>query len=141
MANVGEVYFKTDLQFRDGEVGDKLIVLLAEDDFTYIFAKTTSQEKRRDPVAGCQHQNTDYHSFHIPKGTTRFVKPTWICLNEYYEIFKTGFNASVKADVIKLHFKIDPCPVLACALSAQGIDATLDQMAALAASQAKFCTV
>jgi hypothetical protein len=141
MANVGEVYFKTDLQFKDGATGDKLIVLLAVDQFTYIFAKTTSQDSRRDAVAGCQKTQTDYHSFHIPAGTTKFVKPTWVCLNEYYEMFKTGFDANVKAGLIGYKFKIDACPVLACAVSAIGNAATQDQMAALTASMAKHCTI
>lgn len=90
----GAIYFKPEFKFHNGEISDKLIVLLntpsKNDD--YLFVPTTSQKKIRSKTTGC----VKYYGageFFIPVATTTFFNSdTWIILGEIYPISRTAIH-------------------------------------------------
>lgn len=76
-------------EFKDGELGEKLIIILNSPDPSkepYLVCRTTSQERSKPKTFGCQEELS---LFFLPGGQDFFQKDTWIQL---YEIFP--FKAS-----------------------------------------------
>lgn len=82
--------------FKDGEVGNKLFIVLAlsiaKD---YVVARTTSNPDRKSWTYGC-HNSDPYPNFFIPDKAKIFPENTWVCLDYLIELdeldFKNGFN-------------------------------------------------
>lgn len=138
MVVVGEIYFRPDFIFKDGDVADKLILILGESEQSFIVAKTTSQQHSRTAAAGCQGGGTMWHAWHIPLGTSNLSKATWICLDEVYETGKRAFESNVKAGVFKRISQIRPCPVLDCVLQSPSVDLSQQHVSDLTATQASL---
>lgn len=81
----GSVYFDKDFAFHDGESGEKLFVVLGSSQGVSIISKTTSQSYGKGIQFGCQ-PNDRFHNFHLPVNSCYLKKPTWVCLNEFYEL-------------------------------------------------------
>ncbi len=91
---LGSVLFDSNFSFRDGEIGEKLFVVLGTASGIYVVAKTTTQQHGRGTVYGCQPQDR-FHNFFLPKGCCGLTKSTWVCLDEFYD-----FSA---AQLVKKH--------------------------------------
>lgn len=92
--NVGDVFFDTQFDFKDGQAGEKLFVVLGCGDGVYVVAKTTSKQHGRGTVFGCQ--NDRFYNFYLPKQSCCLKRSTWVCLDELYE-----FSAT---EVLQKHF-------------------------------------
>lgn len=85
----GCILFHKKFQFKDGELGEKLIIILNSPDPSkepYLVCRTTSQERNKPKTFGCQEELS---LFFLPGGQDFFEKDTWIQL---YDIFP--FEAS-----------------------------------------------
>lgn len=80
----GSVFFDSNFHFHDGDSGEKLFVILGTDNGVSVVAKTTSQPHGKGITFGCQPDDR-YHNFYLPVNSCYFKKPTWVCLNEFYE--------------------------------------------------------
>ncbi|MGU3665056.1 hypothetical protein ACLBX9_12825 [Methylobacterium sp. A49B] len=95
----GSVFFHEEFEFHDGESGEKLFVVLGNIGDIAIVAKTTSRQKGKGTVYGCQPKDR-LHNFFIPPNVTYLKKTTWICLNEFYEIdIKEALRLRVKGTI------------------------------------------
>ena len=82
----GTILFDKQFQFKDGEVGRKLLVVLSDGKTGfYLIIKTTSQSKFKGRDEGCQ-SNDRYPNFYLPDGTTCLQGESWLILNEFYEL-------------------------------------------------------
>lgn len=80
----GSILFDKKFSFHDGEVGEKLFVILGTVNGTYVVAKTTTQPHGRGNDYGCQPKDR-FPNFYLPKGACHLKESTWICLDEFYE--------------------------------------------------------
>lgn len=81
----GSILHDTNFQFKDGEIGNKLLIVLNDGkEFPYIIIKTTSKQKTKNTDEGCQ-LNDKPPNFFLPRNSTSFEKDTWIELNEFFE--------------------------------------------------------
>ena len=94
----GTLFFDRHFRFYDGEEGQKILVALGTVHGVTLVVKTTSQGRRFRNDFGCQ---TDHRfpNFHLVKGCCCLSKPTWVCLDEYYE-FKDS-------ELLQRHFSSD----------------------------------
>ena len=85
MQTRGAVYFHPSFEFKNGDTGRKLILLLntPSKEEPYLFLKTTSQQKDKPLRPGCIEERS---LFFISGGATFFKDNTWIQLYEIYEI-------------------------------------------------------
>ncbi len=83
--NPGSVFFDEEFAFHDGESGEKLFLVLGTVATISVVAKTTSRQNGRGTVFGCQPSDR-FHNFFLPPRSCYFKKPTWICLDEFYEL-------------------------------------------------------
>lgn len=93
----GAILFHKKFEFKNGELGEKLIIILNNPDPTkepYLVCRTTSQERGKSRKFGCQE---DFSLFYLPASYDFFNKNTWIQL---YEIFQ--FEAS---SLLRDHFE------------------------------------
>lgn len=81
----GSIFFDKNFNFHDGESGEKLFVVLGTEKGITLAAKTTSRNFGKGIDYGCQ-PNDRFHNFHLPVNTCYLKKPTWVCLNEFYEL-------------------------------------------------------
>ena len=82
----GCILFDTKFEFKDNEMGEKLIVLLnnPRENEPYLFCRTTSRERppyQMKTPKGCQKNS---HYFFI-NACNFFLKDTWLLLYEIYE--------------------------------------------------------
>jgi hypothetical protein len=95
----GSILFDRKFSFHDGEVGEKLFVILGTKDGTYVVAKTTTKQHGRGTTYGCQPDDR-FHNFFLPKGCCHLKETTWVCLDEFYEfsaaeLLKKGLDGVV----------------------------------------------
>lgn len=81
----GSVFFDEQFHFHDGETGEKLFVVLGSANSIVVVAKTTSQQHGRGVSFGCQPDDR-FHNFFMALSSGYLKKPTWICLNEFYDL-------------------------------------------------------
>ena len=89
----GAIFHNPQFRFHDGEIGNKLLVLLntPSDKESCLFVKTTSQKKDKPSTIGCfKHNYTGL--YFIQKGTQTFKKDTWVILFKPYEIRPCDVN-------------------------------------------------
>lgn len=119
----GTLFFDRHFRFHDGEEGQKILIALGTAHGVTIVVKTTSQARRFRNEYGCQAEHR-FPNFHLVKGCCCLPKPTWVCLDEYYE-----FN---DRELLQRHFSGDinrrgalPDPItielIECALSSDDI--------------------
>lgn len=92
---VGSIFFDTDFHFHDGDIGEKLFLILGLDSGVVLVAKTTSQPYGKGIIFGCQPSDR-FHNFYLPVNSSYLTKNTWICLDEFYEL--------KNSDLLKKHF-------------------------------------
>lgn len=80
----GTLFFDRHFRFYDGEEGQKILIALGTANGITLVVKTTSQGRRFRNDFGCQ-ANHRFPNFHLVKGCCCLSKPTWVCLDEYYE--------------------------------------------------------
>lgn len=99
----GAVFFFKDFEFKDGETGDKLIVVLNKEydpKKDLIICKTTSRQKFRNFQQGC---NKKFNYFCFFKNQTPFKKHTWLLLDDLYSIEASKFlNARFQKKLNKI---------------------------------------
>lgn len=80
----GSIFFHKEFSYKNGEIGEKLIVLLNEPKSPqepYLFCRVTSQEKDKPKQLGC----IPYLSlFFIPERDDYFSRDTWLQLYDIY---------------------------------------------------------
>lgn len=87
---IGAIFFDRDFKFQDGASGEKFFVVLGVSGTAYIVVKTTSQIHGRGITYGCQIDDR-FPNFHLPKNSCWFDKPTYVCLDEFYELSAVEF--------------------------------------------------
>lgn len=119
----GTLFFDSSFAFHDGEIGKKIFVVLGTSSGITIVAKTTSNGKNYLNDFGCQ-ENHRFPNFHLVQNCCCLSKPTWVCLDEFYELKDT--------DLLQRHFngqvnRIGELPkeitikLLTCTLNSQDI--------------------
>ena len=96
----GEIYHHSQFPFHDGQIGDKLFVVLNDprNDEPYIVVRTTSNLRNRPYQKGC---NPEFGDFFFPSGTEKlFPKDTLIQLVETYEFSRDEFLKGCLQDKI-----------------------------------------
>ncbi len=119
----GTIFHHEEFVFKDGEIGNKLLVLLntPHKNESYLIVKTTSQDKGKPKNIGCIEKLS---LFFVPPGPHFFSQPTWIQLHEIYEFshqefkadsrFKTmgSLNAKLLKEIIDCIFISQPDDIL-----------------------------
>ena len=120
----GTILYDTDFEYRDGESGDKLLILLNNGEVGfYIVVKTTSNGIFKSRKSGCQLKDK-HPNFFLPKGSCWFDKDTWVGLNEFFpfdakELLNKHFSRQLEIKAY-LSFKITKS-LLACAIRSDDI--------------------
>lgn len=94
----GTFFFDQHFRFHDGEEGRKILVTLGVAHGITLVAKTTSQGRRYLNDFGCQSGHR-FPCFHLVQGCCCLSKPTWIALDEFYELKDT--------ELLQKHFSGD----------------------------------
>lgn len=82
----GSIFRHERFQFHDGRTGTKYFIVLGMmGDSSIIAVKTTSKRNNRPESYGC-HLSHRYPSFHLPLKTCCLPAPTWVCLDEFYQL-------------------------------------------------------
>jgi hypothetical protein len=115
----GTVFFDEQFLFEDGELGKKLFVILGsgsvDGNSVFLCVKTTSKGYRYKNDHGCQ-SNHRIPNFHIAKHACQFFsKPTWICLDSYYELAYAPFLKK-HCDGIMRRLGVLPTDITKCLL-------------------------
>lgn len=132
--NAGNVCFDRAFSFHDGAEAEKLFVVLGYDKGIIVAAKTTSQMHGRGINFGCQPKDR-FHNFHLVANSCYFKKPTWVCLDEFYEmqeniLLQKRFSGTVNhlcdlpPEIVK--------PLLECALLSDDISAAQSSIVSVA---------
>jgi hypothetical protein len=74
-----------DFVFHDGDTAQKILVTLGTLEGVSLTVKTTSKGACYALDYGCQSHNR-FPCFHLPKNSCCLPLPTWICLDEFYEL-------------------------------------------------------
>jgi hypothetical protein len=113
----GTVFHHKTFEFKNGETGNKLLILLnsQEGNDPLLLAKTTSQEKNKPKTPGCIKKRS---LFFMPKGTKPFLLDTWVQLYEIYPFSPEDFKADPGFKILgsidsKLMEKIIDCLFIA----------------------------
>lgn len=80
----GTVFFDKSFKFLDGNKGRKLAISLGAAQGLNVVVKTTSNGKRYNRKHGCN-LNSRFPFFYLPSNSCCLSKPTWICLDEFYD--------------------------------------------------------
>lgn len=82
----GTLIHDPNFRFRDGQLGNKILIVLSDgSDGTYLSVKTTSNGTRYSNQYGCQ-LGSRFPHFFLPPKSCCLEKPTWVCLDEFYEL-------------------------------------------------------
>jgi len=117
----GAIYFHPSFEFKNGDTGRKLVLLLntpSKND-PYLFVKTTSRQKDKPLRPGCIEERS---LFFIPAGTTFFKENTWV---ELYERYPMRPNDVSKNKDMKLIGNLDIKTldkIIDCLFAAEGDD-------------------
>lgn len=120
----GTLFFYENFKFHDGATADKIMVALGSAGATTLVVKTTSKGRRYLNDHGCQSDHR-FQNFHLVQNSCLFLpKPTWIVLNEFYELKQTillqkSFSLEVKRmGILEKSITID---LLKCAIHSDDI--------------------
>ena len=120
----GTLFFDTRFVFHDGEEGQKIIVVLGSGQGVTIGVKSTSQGRRYRNDYGCQSDHR-FPNFHLPRGSCCLSKPTWVCLDEYYEFRDSELlQRHFSAEINRIGVLTDAITIelLECALATEDIN-------------------
>lgn len=98
----GTLFFYRNFKFQDGEKKDKIIIVLGSLKGIVLVVKTTSQGRRFLLEYGCQ-VNHRFPNFHLVKNSCCLPKPTWVVLDDFYEL--------KNAELLERHFAGDICRI------------------------------
>jgi len=135
--NIGGVFFDKQFPFSDGTQAEKLFVVLGFDKGIVITAKTTSKNNGKGINYGCQ-PNDRFHNFHLVANCCYLKKPTWICLDEFYEFQQNKMLAKHFSGIINPLFDLDPAitkALLECSLLSDDITASQSAIISLSLSK------
>ncbi len=114
----GTVFHHEQFVFKNGEIGNKLLVLLntPNKNDPYLFVKTTSQRKGKPIKKGCLE---NLKLFFVPAITASFPDPTWIQLYDIYEFLYEEVEKDKRFKIIshlesKLFNEIIDCLFISC---------------------------
>jgi hypothetical protein len=97
----GDVVFCEDFRFEDGDISDKLFVILAPaPDHKVMLVLTTSQQHRRDLKDGC-HPTTNESYFTFNANRAVFDTTTWIVLTPRI-MYERGFQLKIDDERAKI---------------------------------------
>lgn len=90
---LGQILHDPCFEFNDGEVGNKLIIVLGRccKADNYIVVRTTSKPDRKSWEYGC-HNNEPDPNFFIPVTLGLFPLDTWVCLDYLTDLDVVEFN-------------------------------------------------
>lgn len=81
----GTVLHDPQFVFKDGEVGNKLFIVLNDGSAGYyVTARSTSNPMSKSDTPGC-HLGDRQPNFFIPKSVSGLKKDTWVCLDDFYD--------------------------------------------------------
>ena len=110
--------------FSNGTYGKKILVVLNDgSDYPYIVVKTTSQQKNRGTVYGCQLKDR-FPNFFLPKGCCYLSSPTWVQLEDFRELDQqVVLNKHFSGELVRLAElpKSITIELLRCAIKADDI--------------------
>lgn len=119
----GSVFYDPNFPFHDGEIGQKLFVLLNDgQDGSFLTVLSTTKQKRMSGVAGC-HANDFPANYHFPAGTD-FPDNSWLLIEEIYEFDCYSLRQKVKTGAIAKKLPISPASlidVLDCTIESDGV--------------------
>lgn len=101
----GEVLHDPSFTFRDGETGNKLLVVLVVTAEVCLTARTTSQPQRKSRNYGCHHDDFQ-PNFYLPLEARIFPKDTWVCLDYLTELEPATLQARLAAGQIHHRAKL-----------------------------------
>jgi hypothetical protein len=83
----GTVFLDREFVLHDGKKGPKYFVVFNDNqEGVFVAARLTSKPHGRGIRFGCQPKDR-FPNFHLPLNSCAFLRePTWICLNEYFEL-------------------------------------------------------
>ncbi len=120
----GSILLDRKYAFQSGDSGQKFVIVLNDgSDYPYIIVRTTSQQKNRGTIFGCQ-SNDRFPNFFLPQGSCYFSKHTWIQLEDFREFHIGDLLDKLKAGEI---FRAAELPkdltikLLRCAISCDDI--------------------
>ena len=131
--NCGTVIYDERYQFSNGQIIDKLLIVLCEFGVDHlVLTTTTSQPEKREKTPGCQIKSRA-PAFFLPKGSCWFDKDTWVELHIVNELPSVIYNQKKKDGTVREHPNALPLElmkqVLDCLLESEFIDAYyLDQL-------------
>ena len=99
----GYVYFDPKFQFKNGNEGKKLFVVLCTsplDDSRVVVVRTTAKERGAKSY-GC-HLSDRWQNFHIQEEARVFTKPTWIMLDYAVEYPVSTLGTAAVKQINKL---------------------------------------
>lgn len=119
----GIFFFDTAFVFRDGGHGQKILVTLGSGQGITVVVKSTSQGRRYSIHQGCQVTDR-FANFYLHLGSCCLTKPTWICLDEFYEfndreLLQRHFDGQIKR--IGELSDTETLELLRCALASEDI--------------------
>lgn len=123
--NCGTVLRDQNYQFPNGNIGDKLVIVLCELGTDYLVFLTTSQAHGRSMVRGC-HSADRFPSYFLPQNSCWFHENTWVVLDDVGEINAAIYDQKRKDNTIQEHSDV-LLPslmrdILDCALESDFID-------------------
>ena len=121
----GTVIYDKNFQFHDGSTKDKLAIIVAEFGSNYLVVKTTTNQRSRNAVRGCQISDK-LPNYYLPKNSSWFDDNSWIELNEVFEIDGNVLQSKVKSGALTIYENVLPDSlikeILHCALQSVDID-------------------
>ena len=119
----GTIILHPNFRFHDGGVSNKILISLGQHNDITVLAKTTSKGYRYDTAFGCQCE-ARFPCFHLVQNCCTLPKPTWVCLNEFYEF--TGSELLLKRSAGEYRHMGDLSPdltrlLIECVLSSDDI--------------------
>lgn len=110
-------------RFQDGDEAKKILVTLGTARGLTLIAKTTSKGRRYLNDYGCQSRHR-FPNFHLVKGCCCLTKPTWVCLDEFYEFRDSELvQRHFSGDVLRIGTLSDVITeeLMACAMQSEDI--------------------
>lgn len=90
----GSVLLDRQFKLSDGSTAPKYIVVLNDGKAGfYVTVRSTSKDKGKGRVAGCQSRDR-FRNYFLPKGSCCFAKESWLMLNEFHEFDKNQLIAA-----------------------------------------------
>lgn len=138
----GTVLFDKQFKFKDGKVGEKLVVVLTDGTCgDYLTVKTTSKQRSKNKKAGCQ-TNDFPPNYYLPANSCGFKGESWILLEEVYELDLNAILQKKKDGILVVKDCLSRDlirDILLCAMDSQDIaEQFLDRLGAINDKLAKL---